>query len=441
MTELWYRFNVFAERRFFEDSRLIDGLVVPAHVIAYYEISFPQFLKEAGLPFIIDPISYVWDITHRFLEKDGELKKSYGKLVEKLGCKIGDLLGKHRLSRVSFSNADFEDFINSIMNFQLLNFGSKKPQRQQSLQRLKERIRLVEGEPATVEETKVQPYALIPPYFYFTNVGDEAYERTLYAAQFAKDSQFGNEHKIFPCLCMNRSILQDAAQMAKILTDFQAYQGIVFWISGFEENSASLAELESLARFIHNLSSQGSEVMNLYGGYFSLALHHAGLSKMSCGICYSSAKNVFSEATGGGLPIRYYEPTLKLKIMSDIMFKLYSDKPELFICDCPICSEHANQCRNKENEREQLLQRFFIDNKITNEKCTVDWESSRLHFLHCRKTEQQNLVRSSISETINGLSSKYNQLHSEGFDPHQYGLGSESLTRFRDWAHALRKIK
>lgn len=442
MTELWYRFNVFAEKEFFEKSNLVDGLIVPAHVIAYYEVSFPQFLKEVHLPFLIDPVSYVWDINHRFIKNgNGELKKSYSKLVEKLNCSMGNLLGKYQLSQSVVQNSDFDDFINAVLKFQLLDFSSNKPQRAKSMQRLRERIRLIEGE-TPVEETKnIQPYALIPPYFYFTRVDSDAYERTLYAAKYAQNSDFGKQHKIFPCLCLNSTIFRDVPQISKILEDYKGFQGIVFWINDFDETKAKVEDLEALTKFVQSFHIQGSEVVNLYGGFFSLSLHHAGLSKLSCGICYSSSRNVFSEVGGGGLPIRYYEPTLKLKLMRENMFRLYADKPELFDCECPICSDFGKICKNPVgSQRAKALEQFFLDNKLSGNNCVVNWETSRIHFLNCRKIEQKNINESKVSDTINQLLEKYQQLTSQGFDPNQYGFNFESFDYIAKWGRALRSI-
>jgi hypothetical protein len=244
MTELWYRFNVFAERQFFDYPNLIDGIVVPAHVLAYYEVSFSQFLKDNGLPYLMDPITYVWGISPHFaLNGNGELKKSYAKYVEKLDCKIGNILGKETLYKEDYTNNEFNEFIEKILRFELMDFGSKKPQRLQSIQRLKERIRLIEGTTTPLETSKIKPYALIPPYFYFKMVGDRAYQKTLYAANYAL-SHFGSENKVFACVCFEKAILHDRMQIKRILQDFEKFDGVIYWINDLEESTASLQELK-----------------------------------------------------------------------------------------------------------------------------------------------------------------------------------------------------
>lgn len=444
MSELWYRFNVFAERQFFEKKNLIDGLIVPAHVVAYYEISFPEFLRESNLPFLIDPVSYVWDIEKRFITNDyGELKKSYGKLVEKLDCKVGRYLGQYRIRDVAITEPDFQEFVSKVLNFQLLDSGLKKPTRVQSIERLKERIRMIQGEsPVEVEKRRAQPYALIPPYFFFRNLTEDGYQKTLYAAQFAKSSDFGKGYKIFPCLCIDRALLHDEKQLGKIVADFKDFSGIILWVSGFEEENASMGELRNLAVFVHSLSQQGSEVVNFYGGYFSLLLKYAGLSKMSSGICYSSSKNVFSEVSGGGLPIRYYEPSLKIKIPREAMFKLYLEKSELFSCECPTCLEYANRCKeiqtDRSAERANLLSQFFIEDKKRGIPCVIDWETSRLHFLSCRKTEQASIMKTPIAETAKALNSHCERIEHSGIDSFKYEY--VTFEHLRRWAETLQLL-
>ena len=444
MTDLWYRFNVFAERQFFENNNLVDGLIVPAHVIAYYEVSFPQFLKDCSLPFLVDPVSYVWNIGSRYTSNEnGTLKKSYEKLVEKLDCKVGNLLGRQTISDAGITKADFEEFVSKVLSFQLSFSGSKKAPRLQSLERLKERIRLVEGLPTQTEEKQNPPYALIPPYFFFDDVTDDAYDKTLYAAQFAQSSNYAKDYKIFPCLCMNRSLLRNESQLQKILVDFKGFKGILLWISGFEEASAPQQELNALTIFVNQLNLQGSEVVNLYGGYFSLLLKYAGLSKVSAGICYSSSRKVLSEPTGGGLPVRYYEPTLKIKIMRENMYRLYSDQPKLFNCECPICSEFSKECREvkevNNSEKAALLNRFFIQKKSSNTSCAVDLESSRLHFLQCRKTEKEKIENASISAIIRTIEELYEFLQKNDVDPFRYGF--DSYDHLRSWANALKILQ
>jgi hypothetical protein len=433
MTELWYRFNLFGEKQFFE-TNLVDGMVVPAHLVAYYEIAIPEMLQEVELPFLIDPVTYVWNIHRHYICKEGELKKSYLKLVEKLDCKIAQLLGKRRIQNIATHSLAFREFIDSVLSFQLLEEKGKKPARRSSIERIK-RYR------NEVEPKKIRPYALIPPYFYFTKVSDDLYEKTLYAAEFAKASNYAETNRIYPCLCIDRSLLSREDQLDAIINDFKDYEGIILWVSNFDEIEASLDELDNFANFVSCFNKEDTEVINFYGGYFSLLLNNIGLSKLSCGICYSRFRNVLSQAGGGGLPLRYYEPNLKVKLLADDMIRLYSTLPELFICDCPICSEYFEsfQKAKTRNDKEQLLNNFFGIYRGRNilKNGVIDWEKSRYHFLHSRKKEQKEIESKNIQQVISNLEAKYKLLKKKRLDLTAYRKPS-SLEYLEFWAKSVK---
>ena len=136
MTELWYRFNLFAEKKFFTKN-LVDCLIVPAHLVAYYEIAMPEFLREIDMPFLIDPVTYVWGIDKRFISKEGRLKKSYTKFIERLDCSIASMLGTQPIQRTQKNSLEFQKFTEKILRFQLLEEDLKKPPRRRSIERIK----------------------------------------------------------------------------------------------------------------------------------------------------------------------------------------------------------------------------------------------------------------------------------------------------------------
>lgn len=248
MTELWYRLNVFAEKQFF-NKELADGLIVPANLISYYGIGMPELLADCKLPFLIDPTSYVWGINPPVLDSGG-LRKSFKKLVEKLDCKAASMLGHQRIQTLDEKSPEFAEFVRKFLQLQLFNVPLSDGPRRQSIDRIK---RFKEG--STSKEPTCLPYAIVPPYLYFENVVGNPYNKTLFAAQLAKD--LDNQHKIFPCLCMSRSILADNDQIDIIFRDFQTFDGIILWINNFDETKASFDELVNLTKFIKKMSSRG----------------------------------------------------------------------------------------------------------------------------------------------------------------------------------------
>jgi len=433
MTELWYRLNILGEKNFFERKDLIDGLIVPAHLVAYYEIAIPEFLSNLGLPLLIDPMTYVWGIDPQHISKEGDLKKSYKKLVEKLDCKIANILGEQGIQKIKEDSLEFQEFIDKVLKFQLLGDVKKTPRRT-SMERLKHY-----GEKTKPEEpVRIRPYALIPPYFYFSTVLGPAYQKTVYSATFAKDSDYGKQHKICPCLCMDKILLADEGQLNKVIEDFKDFSEVILWINDLDETEARLHELTGFVDLISKFREAKIDVINLYGGYFSLILNHIGLSKLSCGICYSHRKGVFAEVGGGGLPTRYYEPHLKKKLLADDMIRLYSDTPELFTCNCPICSSHSEKYRTVQTtaDKESILTSFFgeLGEGIKMKKeGIIDWKKSRWHFLYVRKMEQKYTNENKLEDIVSDLMEKYNLR----IDAGRLGLRVPSLEYLKLWADSL----
>lgn len=440
MTGLWYRFNFLGEERFFEKKTLIDGLIVPAHIIAYYELAIPKFLTKLNLPILVDPMTYVWGIEPSCISKEGELKKSYKKLVKKFDCKIASILGEQKIQGIEQDSPEFREFVDKVLKFQLFVGGIRKTPRRHSM----ERIRRYREKAKSEEQAYIQPYALIPPYFYFSTTLGPAYQKTVYAAGFAKDSDYGKKYKICPCLCVDKLLLTDDDQQDRIIKDFKDYSEVILWIHDFDETKTSLHELTGFINLISKFKKAKTDVINLYGGYFSLILGHIGISKVSCGICYSRRKSVFAEAGGGGLPVRYYEPHLKIKLLRESMFKLYSDSTELFACDCPICSGYSKNYKTAQliADKEALLSDFFgisEEGEKSAKEGVINWEKSRLHFLHARKIEQNFSNNNTLDEVVSDLRKKYDSMVKNRVDPNKYGF--DSFEHLRLWADSLQESK
>ena len=436
MTELWYRLNFLGEENFFEMRNLIDGIIVPAHLLAYYEIAIPKFLSSLGLPILIDPMTYVWGIDPQYISKDGELKKSYQKLIEKLNCRVANILGNDRIQKIDEVSSEFKEFVDNILRFQLLCGDVKETPRRSSLERIRRYREKVEPE----EPSRIRPFALVPPYFYFSTTLGQSYQKTVYAARLAEDFNKNTEKRIWPCLCMDKSLLADEDQLNKIIEDFKDYSEIILWINNFDETKAYTHELSGFVKLISKFAEEKTNVINLYGGYFSLLLNHMGLSRLSCGICYSNRKGVFEEVGGGGLPIRYYEPHLKIKLLADDMFQLCLDIPELLSCNCPICLDYSEKYRTiqRREDKEKKLNEFFgvlgKGGKMV-KKGIINWEKSRLHFLHARKAEQTFTNKSTLNEIVSDLRGKYELMRKNHLDPNKYRF--ESFEYLRLWADSL----
>lgn len=203
---------------------------------------------------------------------------------------------------------------------------------------------------------------------------------------------------ILPCICMNKDILYHEVQTDQILEDYKDNNQVMIWLNDYDDREVSIFELEKYKELINSFYNNDVKTINMYGSYYSICLSYYGLNSFSSGIALSHKKNVDSLSSGGGLPLRYYEPTFKMEIMNEEIFTLYSKYPELFVCDCPVCrqiSSNVNQIQDI-GDREELLDPFFIEIRKRNPNtkkmelvrpAIMDWTQTRLHFLYARKKE------------------------------------------------------
>lgn len=409
MSELWYRLNMMGEKSFFENDELIDGIVVPAHLLAFYHNTLPNFLNDINLPFIIDPMTYVWNIDRSSVIKKNELKKSYQKYVELLNNPIASLLGNYQITQTSYSDDDFSNFVDSVLRFQFTVGGASADYRARSLRRIRS---LTRG----IGEEIIRPSMLIPPYFYFRSVDDITYNLNINSVQHAGDSLYSELSTIMPCLCMSQRILFNTSNIEQIITDFSDFDQILLWINNFDETKVDLDSLAKFRELVTNFNDIDVSVMNLYGAYFSQLLSYYGMNSASSGIGLSHRKEILSTATGGGMPLRYYEPTLKMEILTYSAFRLYTRHPELFLCNCPVCQPFSENINNYNTirEREEFLAPLFVDSindwGRIDRKAIMDWRNTRLHFLYSKIYERDNLTNITITDIIKTVRDDYRYL-------------------------------
>lgn len=428
MIDLLYRLNMMGEKKFFESNDLIDGLIVPAHLLAFYHGSLPNFISDINLPFIIDPMTYVWDIDRNYVLKEGYLKKSYQKYIEFLNNDIASLLGISKITDNSFSEEDLYTFSNSILTFQYTLCGLSSNPRLRSLRRIRRRTR---GE----DEREIRPFGLIPPYFFFSSIRQRAYELTKRCAENALITEFSNLTNIIPCLCMGQEILFNDTFRDNLVSDFSEYESVFLWIDNFDEREVSIQALQNYRELVRRFNENDVSIFNMYASFYSLLMENLGLEKISSGIAISHRKQVTSSATGGGMPLRYYEPSLKMEILNFSAFRLYSRYPELFVCNCPICQQYSSRINNNQtvSEREEILAPLFIDvqdqwgNIIR--KAEMNWNNTRYHFLHVKKNEQELVSSTELIDLIDILRNDYSIL--SGLDSTFYNIRSvEHLERW-----------
>lgn len=93
-----------------------------------------------------------------------------------------------------------------------------------------------------------------------------------------------------------------------------------------------------------SLNSSGVELVNLYGGFFSICMYHAGLWGFNNGLGYSESRDWPQLEATGAAPARYYVPRLHAYLPVGTAQALIEVEPE-FRCPCVVCEPSGELLR------------------------------------------------------------------------------------------------
>lgn len=111
---------------------------------------------------------------------------------------------------------------------------------------------------------------------------------------------------------------------------------IFFWVGNLDERRATSEELEAFWQAISS-NEQNHRLVNLYGGFFSMCLHHGGLWGFNNGLGYSEFRNWPELAATGAAPARYYVRNLHM-YLPPAQAQQIIDLDSFFACTCETCS-------------------------------------------------------------------------------------------------------
>lgn len=332
------------DRKYLEDFKgLYAGAVVSAHIAAYHTSLVSEFFQEHKIPFFIDPMTYVFGRNIEKIKKDDHLKKSFEKLV--LTCADAGILDISLNEKRSLSPFDFKK--NGILDENILNKLSKSilhfqknlisKQKQTTLWELQELAGM------SIEKKIVKPLFLVAPYFFSEEYGDDWYKISNKLAISSK--KFKERYDLFPVICISKSLLEDDI-IPKIIEDYQGFDGFIVWVADLNEAKADAKELIQYKKFILALNKLGKPIYLLYGGYFSAILSKDLVITYCSGICYGESKDIDAPpSTGGGL-MRYYIPTVHLKIPIEKARRFYAEYQQL-LCNCKTCVKIRKNIKSK----------------------------------------------------------------------------------------------
>lgn len=416
--KICYRFGIFPQKNLFYNHRdLYDEIMVNAYMFELYEDATTLFLLDIDKPYVIDPATFIFNMLPSNLkDKQGKPKKHYEKLGQKFGPPVDSIAGKRRINPVDFdslSDQKIGEFCERFLSYQSTRLASKISKVKKYVDRYrklrnqgkitKRDSKFLEKFEGIVEELELEdikkPERLIPPYFLAEYPGDRHYDLSLKLSR--KCAEYKKDMKLFPVIFLSKEFLAYGGSIQKVVDDYDwdEFDGYYIWINDFSENFVSVDDLRNLRILVRSLSERTSKpIINFYSAYFSIMLHHFGMTGAVSGICHSSSKNIF-EPTGKP-PDRYYLNYAYYKaILEDAerIHRFYTD----LTCDCPACREGIERARQLLAKSRRLFgapERIFISSGM-------NAESRGAHFLYSRKKEADQVEGESLSSSIGRLNS------------------------------------
>lgn len=363
----WVRYGIAGDQKYllspFVDT--YDQLVVNANMVAHMPAAISQFLSQQlkKKPFVIDPQTHAFQHDIETLLSDsekspGSLKRSWKRLVERYGEPLKTVIGSNEPRSLLPDDLDGQsslpDFCKRVLLFQ----------RDEITRELKEgedadyiRFR---AEQTGVDLAKVPPAMLIAPYFFIGGPLQDNWlelnRQCVGASRKIVDSD-ASGIPLAAQVVISKELLSDKDFRAQVAGAFLAGKPdtILLWIDGFSEQAASSAQLKHFVEFVGDLSQQNTPVVNLYGGFFSVAEARVGaLQGKLSGVCHGLeyGESRYVNPVAGGVPVaRFYSNHLHHRLPGRVAyteirvlggFQSVARYHES-ICSCPECQKVIKQ--------------------------------------------------------------------------------------------------
>lgn len=382
--KLFYRLPAISFKTYLrENKKYYDGLIINANILAYQKKSVTQFLIKTQKPYIIDPVTYKFNLRKFELMKNGKIQKSIEELSKEYGPTIKDRISQAK----SLDHNDFEqnpelidEIAKNVLAFQKSLAGKPSP-----VQKYREML----GEKG--EKIVQSPIFLIAPYFFIPKQNEYWYYVSQKLAEAS--AKYKENFELYATILFPRELLYEESFFDSIISDYRAFDGYILWIDGFRENDSSNThqyDLVQYRKFIEILAEKTRKpIYVMYGSYFSALMGKYGLTGFCSGVRYGESKK-FNYSTEEIGPVPFYSPFLKKKIPEDDAARFFKMFPEE-MCGCTSCIQRLGEIKSEfPTINDQKLVEKFFENMEPKFKIS--------HFMASRYTEIKNIQSSTISE-------------------------------------------
>lgn len=308
-------------------------MTVPGTIAAFYADATAAFVLTSSLDYIIEPR------TPLFQNVIPQPRASHFALAQCLGEQLATLLGDPKVKRAVrvpssfFTVAVAEEIATNGVSFQR-NYGGRAPAIQDKLSRYARLLAEARGRPVEEEQTQAArpPALILAPYFVFRSPGDDWWnvnQRVWSACEGLPDPS-----RISPVVAV-----ENLSELAESLRN--GPQGLsrtqFFWVTQMDERRLTDQQLDSLWAAVSEASST-RDLINLYGGFFSICLSYAGLWGFNNALGYSESRSWPDLPNTGAAPARYYVRDLHMYVPPGLAQHIL-DTDASFRCPCGACEQ------------------------------------------------------------------------------------------------------
>jgi len=311
----------------------IDYMTVPGTIAAYYPDATAAFVLSSKLDYLIDPR------TPLFQGQILQPKASHVSLAGHMGSVVQDVLGDGS-SPVRFSASVYTDDAVRAMASRIVdmqrNYGSRADDVAEKLDYYRGLLAEVAGtSTAASEEEGRPPSFVLAPYFASESPSDPWWSRNELIWDTCKGLESASDISAVASVT-NASFLQQAIQAIPPELNPTSF----FWITGFNERQASVANLEQVWQQVADIAER--KLVNLYGSFFSICMEKGGLWGLNNGLGYSESRSWPELSATGAAPARYYVPRLHM-YLPPATARLVIESDSFFACDCNLCGAQGPQ--------------------------------------------------------------------------------------------------
>lgn len=407
----YYRIGITAEGSLLTaNNDTFHGVLIGGNFAALYKNWLSTFLQKLRKPYFLDPRTegLARDLT--LIQKDGEFRSSFDKLINHFDTVAKNKYLSTRLKRGKLSPDDFIEstrpkkwnlkLINILVNGTLalqdniLNLDSNSNNKSiKKYMKILEEIDELDGELKRVE-------FLVAPYFYFPTIQSPWFEINV---KLLDTTIKKSGRDVYCVLCFDPESI-NSQEIDTITKKFRNASGFLIWLNNFHETRVDQDLLKKYVKIATELKKTGKPVINLYAGYFTLALENIGIDGYCRGIGISDGRDVDLPASGGGTPNRYYLRQIHNFVVEETIIKILSRNPDLR-CKCEICKKVAEQVISKTKPQSSTdLANAFITKLKPNE--------FKSHFMQSHKQEIDHIlldnpnIKNELQDEINDSSKR-----------------------------------